>query len=460
VSDTAVHANAWCGAEAQGELDAEASIAWGAKSVDAPPRPLGAQPLDLANWRDPRVGWGLVVPDSAAPAAEKAQGLDLAEPLRELLRRRGNAPVLRWRPEEKGTRLRRYYADGRTPADLGLNGKRGTHDMAVPRYLLIAAGPEHIPWRVQYRLQNAAFVGRLDLDAAGQARYVDALLSDWPDSGKSRRHPVVWAVDHGHPDITRLMRKGLAEAVAKALAEDGEHEFDMARGLLVDGQATGSALLQGLAERNPAFVMTSSHGATFPLDDAGALRANLGEPVDQSRSLLDLQALSAWDPAGCIWYGQACCSAGADGASSFEGIFDKSSSLASTLGAIAKAGSCQAPLPRALLGAARPARAFVGHVEPTFDWSLRDPVTGQLTTQSLVEAFYDGLHVRGGMPLGLALDNHFRAVGALLLEHGDAIDELNALGVSAAERARRAKLIAMDRLAMVILGDPTVCLAG
>jgi hypothetical protein len=256
------------------------------------------------------------------------------------------------------------------------------------------------------------------------------------------------------------MRKGLAEAVAKALAEDGEHEFDMARGLLVDGQATGSALLQGLAERNPAFVMTSSHGATFPLDDAGALRANLGEPVDQSRSLLDLQALSAWDPAGCIWYGQACCSAGADGASSFEGIFDKSSSLASTLGAIAKAGSCQAPLPRALLGAARPARAFVGHVEPTFDWSLRDPVTGQLTTQSLVEAFYDGLHVRGGMPLGLALDNHFRAVGALLLEHGDAIDELNALGVSAAERARRAKLIAMDRLAMVILGDPTVCLAG
>lgn len=459
MSETVVQANAWCGAQAEGEFDPESSIAWAALSVEAPPRPLGATPIDQANWRDPRVGWGLVVPDSTAPAADKAQGRDLPEALQVLLRERSNAPVLRWRPQEKGIRLRRYYADGRPPSDLGLNGKRGIQDGAVPRYLLIAASPEQIPWRAQYRLQTAAFVGRLDLDAAAQERYVDALLSDWPNSGKSRRYPLVWAVDHGHPDITWLMRKGLAEAVAKALAEDGDHEFDMARGLLGGDLATGSALLQALAERNPAFVMTSSHGATFPLDDDAALRASLGVPVDQAHRVLDLQALSGWDPAGCIWYAQACCSAGADGASSFAGIFDKSSSLAGTLGAIAKAGSCQAPLPLALLGAARPARAFVGHVEPTFDWSLRDPLTGQLTTQSLVEAFYDGLHVRGGMPLGLALDNHFKAVGGILLEHVDAIDELNALGVNAAERARRVKLIAMDRLAMVILGDPTVCLA-
>ena len=35
------------------------------------------------------------------------------------------------------------------------------------------------------------------------------------------------------------------------------------------------------------------------------------------------------------------------------------------------------PLPRKLLGAEKPLRAFLGHVEPTFDWTLRDPETGQ-----------------------------------------------------------------------------------
>lgn len=460
MSTTLVQSNAWCGLQAEGEFDPHASISWAARSIDMPPRLLGAEPIDLANWRDPRVGWGLVVPDSAAPAAEKARGLDLAEPLQTLLRERDNAPVLRWRPEETGVRLRRYYADGKPAADLGLNGMRGTQDHAVPRYLLIAADPGAIPWRVQYRLQTGAFVGRLDLDAAGLARYVDALLSDWPQHGKSRSHPLVWAVDHGHPDITWLMNKGLAEKVATALRTDSEHEFDMAGGFLAGDQATGGALLQALADRNPAFVMTSSHGATFPLHDAAAMRAQLGVPVDQAHQLLDQQALSGWDPAGSIWYAQACCSAGADGDSSFAGIFDPSSSLAGTLSAIAKAGSCQAPLPRALLGAARPLRAFVGHVEPTFDWTLREPVTGQLTSESLVQAFYQGLHVRGGMPLGLAMDSHFSTVGALLLEHGDAIDALNRLDVNAAARARRAKLMAMDRLAMVILGDPTVQLAA
>jgi hypothetical protein len=39
----------------------------------------------------------------------------------------------------------------------------------------------------------------------------------------------------------------------------------------------------------------------------------------------------------------------------------------------ATAGARISPLPRALLGAEKPLRAFVGHVEPTFDWTLRDP---------------------------------------------------------------------------------------
>ena len=43
-------------------------------------------------------------------------------------------------------------------------------------------------------------------------------------------------------------------------------------------------------------------------------------------------------------------------------------------------GAFTTPLPRALLGATRPLRAFVGHVEPTFDWTLRQRQTGEHLT--------------------------------------------------------------------------------
>lgn len=460
MSDVLLRINAWGGAAAEGCFG-PASLAWAVRpGVPGPPQMAGPAPIDLARWEDPRVGWGLVVPDSDAPAPDKARGLDLPEALQSLLQQRGNAPVLRWRADLPEGRLRRYDASG-TPADLRLSGARGIAPLAVPRYLAIAASPAQIPWRAQFRLQTEAFVGRIDLDEAALGRYIDALVSDWSGTdAPSRSKPVVWAADHGHPDITRLMRKTIAERLAQAFASDADGEFDMAQGLLVDANASGASLLQALAERQPAFVMTSSHGATFPLDDAALLRAQLGVPVDQSRQLLDLQALSGWNPAGAIWYAHACCSAGADARSSFSGIFDPASTLATTLDAIASAGACQAPLPRALLGAAQPARAFIGHVEPTFDWTLRDPVTGQSTTQSLIESFYDGLHARGGMPVGLALHAHFDAVAGLLLDHGDALQAVNDLVPGAQERARRAKLMAMDRLAMVILGDPTVRLAA
>ncbi|MEO8410796.1 MAG: hypothetical protein ABI478_09525, partial [Propionivibrio sp.] len=312
----------------------------------------------------------------------------------------------------------------------------------------------------QYRLQTDAFVGRLDLDEQGLGRYVEALLGDWPRCRKQRGKPLVWAVDHGHPDITRLMRKTIAERLAQRFAEDPDAEFAMAGGLHSDGEATHAALIAALAERDPAFVMTSSHGATFPLDDPAALRATLGLPVDQGRTPMNLAALSAWNPYGAIWYAHACCSAGADGESRFAGIVGADSTLGRTLAGIATAGACQAPLPRALLGGANPARAFVGHVEPTFDWTLRDPVNGQSTTQSIIDAFYGHLHLASSPPIGLALKEYFDAVGGLLQDYGDAIDALNAHVPGAEERARRSKLIAYDRLAMVILGDPTVRLPG
>jgi hypothetical protein len=451
----ALLADAWLGdAAASGELDSAVSLDWALRPGFAPPKRTlrGPDDLDLRDWRAREVGWGLVARDTddpAFPPAAKAAGADLPEPLQRLCAERGDAPVFRWRPELGLGFLRRYRSDG-SFSDLKPGGERGIGRNALPHYLLIAASPAQVPWRVQYRLQLDAFVGRLDLPDDALERYVDALIGGFAGSTRRVTHPVVWATDHGAQDITRLMRSALAEPLAQALKTGPGGVFGDA--------ATGDALLQALATRAPAFVMTSSHGATFPLDDPAALRGVLGVPVDQQHRLLDLAALARWAPDGCLWVAQACCSAGADDASSFVGLFNADSSLARVLAGVAAAGPCIAPLPQALLSADKPARAFIGHVEPTFDWTLRDPVTRQVTSQSLLDVVQRGLLAKKPMPVGMALDMHFDAVGGLLYEHGELLAEVDAGVAGAADRARRAKLTAIDRLAMVILGDPTAAL--
>src|SRR5205085_1792161 len=57
-------------------------------------------PADERDWRDPRVGWGLVLPNRHGLTDEQlATADDAPEPIRELVRRRDNAPVFRVHPD-------------------------------------------------------------------------------------------------------------------------------------------------------------------------------------------------------------------------------------------------------------------------------------------------------------------------------------------------------------------------
>lgn len=458
--DGHLRANAWCGdAAAEGDISPAAS-AWAMRgAIQRPRMQLGpaAARIDKSKWQDPKVGWGVVLPDrDDFGDADKAVAADAPAAIRKLVAARGDAPVFRYRADLQDGRLRRYYANGRPPADLRLRGARGVEsDVAVPYYLLIVGSPKDIPWSIQYRLQTDAFVGRLDLDEAGLERYVDALLGGWKDGTRDVARPLLWSVDHGSHDITRLMRKAVAERMQAAFVGGG---FDSA--LLSDDDANAAALYAALAGRRPAFVLTTSHGATFPLDDSAKLAAQLGLPVDCNHALLEATPLLAqWNPCGVIWYAHACCSAGAGRPSEFAGLVEPQSGLGRMLAAVADAGPCSAPLPRALLGGEHPLGAFIGHVEPTFDWTLRDPDTGQRMTDSLViDTLYSTLHGEDRPPVGMAMDGYYDAVAGLLLDHMDAVEDFNAHVAGAEQRARKAKLLAMDRLAMVILGDPTVCL--
>jgi hypothetical protein len=118
-----------------------------------------------------------------------------------------------------------------------------------------------------------------------------------------------------------------------------------------------------------------------------------------------------------------------------------------------------APLPRALLGQRRPIRAFVGHVEPTFDWTLRDPQTGQVLTHALVTCLWNELY-RGGLrtPIGLALARVYREAGSFLGGWHTAMERVDNAVPHARDWALYCQLVAMDRQTLVVLGDPTVVL--
>jgi hypothetical protein len=456
VDDDVLQANAWCGAPVVAPREAEYD-AWGTTGRRVPPKKhLAPDDADPADWRHPKVGWGLILPDNDAPPADKARALDAPDCVRALLAARSNAPVFRYRQDLPAGILRRYAPDG-SHSDPGVSGLRGMDANAIPKYLLIVGSPAEIPWSAQYRLQLDAAVGRLDLDAAGLEFYIDALLSDFTGASVSRGTPVVWAVDHGPQDITRLMRRTIADRLTQAFTTDAGGEFTMTGGALADADSTGTALRDALATRTPAFIATSSHGATGPLDDAAVMAAQLGVPVDRDHTPLALPALTgSWSPHGAIWYAHACCSAGCDAVSSFAGVAPASSTLGQTLDALEKIGAQSAPLPRMLLGRSAPARAFVGHVEPTFDWTLRDTRNGQTTTAHIIDAFYGQLHRKARPPIGLAMQTYYRSVGGLWRDVAAVRDDVNALKPGAVDALRRLRLIASDLESMVLLGDPTV----
>lgn len=424
---------------------------------------LAAEVIDPRDWKNSKVGWGVVLAenDSLKTEAERATAVDAPEPIRRLVESRPNAVVLRYRKEsaDRGF-IRRYYLH-RPAQDLAITGGRyGTDDECVPRYLLIYGSPSAIPWDFQYRLSLDFFTGRLDLEDQGLENYVTALLGDWQASDCRRASPVLWSTEHGPQDITRLMRLAIGDPLASSFRDDKETR-DGVRAIFGD-DATTSNLLEALHGSQPALVVTTSHGMTGPLSDPAAMKVRLGWLVDQAGTPIDPDSILAqWEPDGAIWYAHACCSAGGDGRTLFEGLVSQDSMVAQVLQGVAAQGARVARVPRALLGAKKPLRAFIGHVEPTFDWTLQAQ-TGQQLTSRLLEALYDRMYLKDPEPVGLAFEQCYQAVGSLMTQWDQ---EVRLIGLAdTGERAgyrsaaMRTKLTALDRSAVVILGDPTVAL--
>jgi hypothetical protein len=447
--------NAWTGEEAaHGDLRTGAAK-WGARSG----LPHSQQtlefgpPADAKEWHNPNVGYGVLLLDNDSPQlspAAKAAGEDAPVPIRALLAARPGTVVLRWRPELANRFLRRYFPDGTNQDPIIGLSKFGVGKGFLPRYIAIIGGPEVVPWSVQYALGTRHAVGRIPLSGDALSNYVKAMLSGWAEADIDVGTALMWTVDHGGGDITAEMRAVIANPLAIALTPPPLASLDH----LIDGRATGADLLKELTAERPGLLVTSSHGRTGPLDDAAAMRATLGLPVDVHHATVPLANLDAAMPCGAVWYAQACCSAGGDDQSHYTGLLQEGTTAFGTVSAITALGRSVAPAPLRLLGRERPVRAVFGHVEPTFNWTLRVPETGQGLGHHIVAALSSNLYHQ--QPLGLTFADYRTGVGELHNQWVDRHQELADGDTSVRETLTRLRLTALDRQSLVLLGDPTV----
>lgn len=443
-----VQINAWepSGKLARGDLDLgqRAAKRFALNSAGEPPGALLAPGVkaDLADWKHADVGWGLVAATSRTlPAA-----------IKNLVSFRGGQ-VFRYQGESE--RRFTFLCNEALNRDVAVAGSPiGNGPGRLPYYLMILGGPDEVPWALQFALASTRAVGRLPLAGTELANHVRALLDDFKGGGADPYTTVTWSVDLGVEDITHLMRKFLAEKIHAEFVADPE--MGATRSINLGGDVDG--LVAALKEQHPGVIVTTSHGMTGPLDDVAAMRAQMGAPVDRHGKALTPALLDGWAPAGAVWYCHACCSAGAEAPSVFAPLFDEGTGLRLILEGISAAGAMVAPLPLALLGHAKPARAFIGHVEPTFDWTLRNPVNQQVVTKPIVDAIYPNLFQRfPRTPIGHAFRQVYANIGSYLANWQVARQGFDS-GASNLPELMNLQLSARDLQGMVILGDPAVTL--
>ena len=413
------------------------------------------KPADLRDWQNDNVGWGIVAAETPNASMDAlTSGSDLPEPIQQLRKDRGNAPIFRFRRgwSKSNTLLRNYAAGvdlaiGQSPIGLGKE--------CIPRYLLIYGGPDKVPWELQYLLNASYAVGRLPLENEELSNYISALRCDWKDSAVNKKASLIWAVNLGGDDITALMR----DIVAKKVYDSYSADTDLKDGLqFLDGagQATTAKLVAALTSAQPAVVVTTSHGQTYPVDNLEEMGASLGLLVDQNYQSVQVKTLlDTWKPDGAIWYAHACCSAGSAEHSQFDGLTEKGSQVELVLTAVSKLRDRVAPLPLALLGCKKPLRAFIGHIEPTFNWTLQHPDNRQALTDSLEKALYKELYQPS--PAGHAFRGWYERLASLFSSY-QADQAAFSRGGKTREPMLKSALSARDVQSTVILGDPTVAL--
>lgn len=396
-------------------------------------------PLSLAS-----AGWAVVFPQGGDPG------------LRDALK-----PLLDRRREQAGELFREYAGeDGYQPGERALSflvrhraGPGPADPRRVPYYLLLAGGPEAIPWEVQHQLDEQYAVGRLAFDTPEDyERYaravVEAETAPPPDAA---HRAVFFGVENPGDRATALMAEHLVRATAATVAADRK---DWQVAVLTGPEATKERLgrlLAGGAE-TPSLLFTASHGMGFGAgherqrEDQGALlcsdwpgKAAWQGPIPSDHYFAAGDLAGGSGPRGLIAFLYACHGAGTPQFDSFERAADGPRPLAPQPFA--------ARLPQRLLAAG--ALAVVGHVDRSWGFSfLWEGAGGQ------PDAFEDSLlRLLDGHPVGSALEPFAERAGSLATSFlGERF------GTSPGNDKLLARLwtAAQDARSYCLLGDPAV----
>ncbi len=402
----------------------------------------GVRPKDLASS-----GWGVVFAEDTDPAIREALS-PLLEHRQDLTPRfyreyLGTDGV--WKGESKWRFLARHGV-----------GPGPVNPKKVPYYLLIAGGPEKIPFNFQHQLGVQYAVGRLAFDTPEEYdQYARNVVAAETDPEPQARRATFFGVQNPDDNPTHQSTQHLLQPLAKTLSEDRrDWQIDSRLGAAATKAELGR-LLGG--EDRPSLLFTTSHGMLF----------NHGHPLQRSHqgALLcqDWPGPKAWkgavpedhyfaaqdvadsaDLRGMMTFHFACFGAGVPERDSFGHEDDAAPRLLAPQPFVSR-------LPQRLLAHPRGALATIGHVDKAWGWSFywrgagNQPDPFEAVLKSLME----------GEPVGYAMRYFGDRYGQLAVDLSATLEAERSTG-EASNEIFDLWTATNDARSYAILGDPAV----
>jgi hypothetical protein len=421
------------------------AAAW-RQAVTAPHLGTTEDPRDLA-----AAGWGIVFPRDGDPAVREAL-----------------APLLEHRRQTAGDRFRLFAGDdGYRPGETkqaflsrhGV-GPGPAQPERVPYYLLLAGGPEEIPWAFQHQLDLQYAVGRIAFDHPEEhATYARGVVTaETAGTGRPRR-AVFFGTQNPGDEATAKMSEHLVRPLAGFFAAERP---DWSVDTLLAADATKERLAEVLRDEAPALLFTACHGMGFPAGDARQL-AHQGALLCQN-----WPGRAAWQKAippdhylaaddigdgarlgGLIAFVYACHGIGTP---AFDAYPERTGER--------RALSPQpfiAQLPRRLLGhPGGGALAVIGHVERTWGYSFLWKGAGE--QPQVFECFFEQL--LAGYPVGAALESFALRYAELSEMLGSLLEEIDFGAAVDKDELTRLWTAHNDARGYALLGDPAIRLTA
>ena len=132
----------------------------------------------------------------------------------------------------------------------------------MPHYVLLAGGPDQIPFHFQALLDVAASVGRVDLPPPDLRAYVEKLIRlESADEPATTKDAIIFAPDagmgpDGSLDPTYFSRNYMAQPLADYIHDQLGFQVNS----ILGDEATKDRLVRTLSGVRPALVYTASHG--------------------------------------------------------------------------------------------------------------------------------------------------------------------------------------------------------